>query len=241
MTETIRNTINRFAAGYVFTTSDFPIDVSKQATVNKVLNNMVAAGQIRRLSKGRFYKPQILEKGELQPDTFQLIKDLIEKNGKPVGYITGDTIFNKYALTTQVPSALQVAVCKEKKPIVRGMYRIHFVGQPNIITRENIPVLQLLDCLRLFKSIPDTMPDQVCRRLIAIFKELEDKQLIAAKKLVLKYNPASIALLGAILENAFPDEDISILFKAINHQTTYKLGISEKVLPNSKKWHILYQ
>ena len=241
MTETIRNTINRFAAGYVFTTSDFPIDVSKQATVNKVLNNMVAAGQIRRLSKGRFYKPQMSEFGELPPDTFQMVKDLIEKNGKPIGYITGYTIFNKYALTTQVPAALQIAVRKDKKPIVRGTYRIYFVGQPNTITKENIPILQMLDCLRFFKSIPDTIPDLACRRLIAIFKELDDKQLLAAKRLVLKYNPASIALLGAILENAFPDEDTSILFKAINHQTTYKLGISEKVLPNSKKWHIINQ
>ncbi|MCX6309860.1 MAG: DUF6088 family protein [Bacteroidia bacterium] len=219
MTDTIRNTINRFEAGYVFTSSDFPIDVSKQATINKILNNMVTAGQISRLSKGRFYKPRMSEFGELQPDTFQLVKDLIEKNGKPTGYITGFTIFNKYALTTQVPAALQIGVRKDNK--------------------ENIPVLQLLDCLRFFKSIPDTMPDQACRRLIAVFKELDDKQLLAAKKLVLKYNPASIALLGAILENSCTGGDISILFKAINHQSTYKLGISEEVLPNSKKWHIL--
>jgi hypothetical protein len=239
MTDTIRNTINRFAAGYVFTSSDFPIDVSKQATVNKVLNNMVGAGQICRLSKGRFYKPQMSEFGELQPDTFQMVKDLIEKNGKPIGYITGYTIFNKYALTTQVPATLQIGVRKDKKPIVMGAYRIYFVSQPNVITKENIPVLQLLDCLRFFKSIPDTTPDQACRRLIAVFKELDDKQLLAAKKLVLKYNPASIALLGAILENVCPSEDISTLFKALNHQTTYKLGISKNELPNSKKWHIL--
>jgi len=239
MTETIRNTINRFAAGFVFTSSDFPIEVSKQATVNRVLNNMVAAGQIRRLSKGRFYKPQMSEFGELQPDTFQMVKDLIEKNGKPVGYITGYTIFNKLALTTQVPAALQIGVRKDKKPIVRGAYRIYFVSQPNVITKDNIPLLQLLDCLRFFKSIPDTKPDQACLRLIDVFKELDDKQLFAAKRLVLKYQPASIALLGAILEKACPDDDISLLFKAINHLSTYKLGISEEVLPNSKKWHIL--
>jgi len=191
------------------------------------------------LSKGRFYKPQISEFGELQPDTYQMVKDLIEKKGKLTGYITGYTIFNKYALTTQVPAVLQIAIRKEKKPIVRGIYRIYFVIQPNVITKENIPVLQLLDCLRFFKSIPDTTPDQACRRLIDVFRKLADKQLLAAKKLILKYNPASIALLGAILENACAEEDVSILFKAINHQTTYKFGISEEVLPNSKRWHIL--
>lgn len=239
MTDTIRNTINRFATGYVFTTLDFPIDVSKQATVNRILNNMVAAGQIRRLSKGRFYKPQISEFGELQPDIDQVVKDLIEKNGKPIGYITGYSILNKYALTLHVPADLQIAVRKEKKPIIRGMYQIYFVNQPNVITKENIPVLQLLDCLRFFKTSLDTSPDQACQRLIEIFGELDSKQLLTAKKLILKYNPASIALFGAILEIACPDEDVSMLFKALNHLSTYKLGISETTLPNIKKWHIL--
>ena len=241
MTETIRNTINRFATGFVFTTLDFPVDVSKQATVNRILNNMVAAGQIRRLSKGRFYKPQISEFGEMQPDTYQVVKDLIEKNGKPIGYITGYSIFYQYALSTQLPDALQIAVRKEKKPIVRGVYQISFVNQPNTITKENIPVLQLLDCLRFFKTIPDISHEQACQRLIEIFKELDHKQLLTAKKLVLKYNPASIALLGAIIENACPDEDVSMLFTALNHLSTYKLGICATALPNSKKWHIINQ
>ena len=241
MTETIRNTINRFAAGYVFTTLDFPVDVSKQATVNRILNNMVAAGQIRRLSKGRFYKPQISELGELQPEIDQVVKDLIEKNGKPVGYITGSSIFNKYGLTTEAHADLQIAVRKEKKPIARGTYQINFVSQPNTITKENIPVLQLLDCLRFFKTIPDTSPEQACQRLIEIFRELDSKQVLAAKKLVLKYNPASIALLGAILENACPNEDVSTLYKALNHLSTYKLGMLETELPNGKKWHIINQ
>ena len=239
MTETIRNTINRFATGFVFTTLDFPVDVSKQATVNRILNNMVAAGQIRRLSKGRFYKPQISEFGEMQPDTYQVVKDLIEKNGKPIGYITGYSIFNQYALSTQLPDALQIAVRKEKKPIVRGQYQIYFVNQTNTITKENILVLQILDCLRFFKTIPDTLPDEACLQLIKIFRELDEKQVSSAKKLVLKYNPASIALLGAIVEIACPENDVSKLFKAINHQSTYKLGISETALPNSKKWHII--
>ncbi len=70
---------------------------------------------------------------------------------------------------------------------------------------------------------------------------MDSKQVLAAKKLVLKYNPASIALLGAILENACPDEDVSVLFKALNHLSTYKLGMLETALPNSKKWHIINQ
>lgn len=238
MTDIIKNTINRFALGFVFTAADFPIPVEKQNTVTKILNNMVAAGEIRRLSKGRFYKPQTSKFGELPPDTSQIVKDLLEKDGKTIGYLTGYSIFNKLGLTTQVPATLQIGVRKEKKPVVRGNYRISFIIQQNTITKQNIPLLQLLDCLRFFKSIPDAMPDETCQRLLVLFKELTNDQLNTTKRLALKYPPSTIALLGAILETNNENEDTSTLYKALNHQSSYQLNISPQILLNQKKWHI---
>jgi hypothetical protein len=238
MTDTIRNTVDRFANGYVFTADDFPVRADKQNTVTKVLNNMVAAGQIRRLSKGRFYKPRISKFGELPPDTYQTVKDLLEKNGKIIGYLTGYSIFNKFGLTTQVPATLQIAVRKEKKPVTRGNYRISFIIQQNTITKDNIPILQLLDCLRFFKSIPDAMPDEICSRLLVLFKQLPAEQISMAKRLAIKYPPSTIALLGAILETNNINEDTTVLYRALNHQTSYKSGISNEILSNRKKWHI---
>jgi hypothetical protein len=52
MTDTINNTIKKFTYGCVFTARDFPIDVSKQKSVNKVLENLVKEGKIHCLSKG---------------------------------------------------------------------------------------------------------------------------------------------------------------------------------------------
>jgi len=238
MTDIIKNTISKFADGFVFTAEDFPIPLDKQNTVTKVLNNMVAAGQIRRLCKGRFYKPQMSKFGELPPDTFQTVKDLLEKNGKITGYLTGYSIFNKFGLTTQVPVVLQIAVRKEKKPVTRGNYSISFIIQQNTITKENVPTLQLLDCLRFFKNIPDAMPDETCRRLLVLFKQLPSEQISTAKRLVLKYPPSAIALLGAIFETNNENEDTAGLYKALNHQSTYQLHISSQLLSNQKKWHI---
>jgi hypothetical protein len=238
MTDTIKNTINRFPVGFVFTAEDFPLPVEKQNTVPKVLNNTVSAGQIRRLCKGRFYKPQLSKFGELPPDTFQTVKDLIEKNGKTVGYLTGYSIFNNFRLSTQIPATLQIAVRKEKKPVVRGNYRISFIIQQNTITKDNIPLLQLLDCLRFFKNIPDAMPDEICRRLLVLFKELAPEQINTAKRLAVKYPPSSIALLGAILETNNENENTTTLYKALNHQSSYKLDISSQLLSNQKKWQI---
>ena len=65
MTDTIKTTIGRFPFGFVFTPSDFPIDSGKQASVNRILNSMDDAGDVRCLSKGGFYKPLINQFGEI--------------------------------------------------------------------------------------------------------------------------------------------------------------------------------
>ena len=238
MTDTIRNTINAFSCGFVFTPRDFPIDQRKQASVNRILNNMVAAGQIRRLCKGRFYKPLITESGELQPDILEIIKDLIEKDGKQIGYITGYTVFNELKITTQVYNVLQIGILKVKKAIKRGNYQIHFVKQKNVITKDNIQLLQLLDCLRLFKTIRNTTPNQVCKRLLHLLQNLDNRQKSEIKLLAIYYTPQAIALLGAMLETLNSQEDTTMLLNALNSHTTYKLGVSDDILLNQEKWNI---
>ncbi|MCD7900214.1 MAG: hypothetical protein LUH22_10165 [Bacteroides sp.] len=115
---------------------------------------------------------------------------------------------------------------------------MRFVKQENVITKENIPLLRLLDCLRFFKEIPDTMPDMACRRLLILFRQLLPEQITVIKRLSLKYNPATIALLGAILETINSEENTTMLSKRLNPITIYKLNISFQVLPTQKKWNI---
>ncbi|GHU80321.1 hypothetical protein FACS1894145_6520 [Bacteroidia bacterium] len=239
MTETIKNKIEKIEPGVVFTASDFDVTVKSPTTVSRILNDFVTQGYLRKLSKGRFYKPQISKFGELPPDMYQTVKDLIEKDSKLIGYITGYTAFNDLGLTTQAPSALQVGTYDEKKAIVRGAYRISFIKQRNNITKENIPLLKLLDCLRLFKIIPDILPDNACKRLLYLLSQLDENQRNKIKKLVLKYSPQTISLLGAMLETLSPQEDTTTLFKMLNPMTSYKLGISDKILFNQKKWNII--
>lgn len=238
MTNTIKDTIATFPFGFVFTPKDFSIDPRKQATVNRILNYMVDAGEIRKVSKGRFYKPKMTEFGELPLDTYELVKDLLEKNGKVVGYLTGYSAFNELGLITQVPFVLQVGTNDEKKNLTRGFYRITFIKQKNVITKENIPLLRLLDCLRFFNNIPDSMPDETCCRLLFLLTALSADQKNEIKRLSLNYTPQATALLGAMLETLNPKEDTDEIFNALNPQTYYKLSISTNILFNQKKWNI---
>jgi hypothetical protein len=239
MINTIKNRIEKIEPGIVFTASEFEATAKSPTTVSKILNDFVAQGYLRKLSKGRFYKPQIGKFGELPPDDYQIVKDLLTERGKLIGYITGYTAFNELGLTTQVPFALQVGAYNEKKAIKRGAYRISFIKQRNNITTENISLLKLLDCLRFFKIIPDTMPDNACKRLLYLLSQLDENQRNRIKKLALKYTPQTIALLGAMLETLNPQEDTTVLFKMLNPMTSYKLRISNPILPNQKKWNIL--
>jgi predicted transcriptional regulator of viral defense system len=238
ITDIVTEKIESYAYGNTFTASDFPIDVTKQKSVNKVLENLAKAGKIRRLAKGRYYKTKMTEFGELPPDSYQIVKDLLTEDGKLIGYITGYQIFNELHLTTQVSAILQIGTLRDKKSMKRSYYRIKFVKQWNAITKENIPLLQLLDCLRFFKNIPDTMPKESCLRLLYLLSELNDCQKSKIKKLALKYTPQTIALLGAMLETLNPNENIEMLQKALNFQTFYKLSIPKEILPNQKKWNI---
>jgi hypothetical protein len=238
MTDSIRDTIDRFEPGYVFATSEFEATAKNPTAVSRILSQFVAEGYLRKLSKGRFYKPKISELGELPPDTYQIVKDLLVEDCELIGYITGYSAFNDLMLTTQVPAVLQIGMRREKKAIIRGIYRIHFIKQENTITQENVPLLRLLDCLRFFKIIPDTTPDQACLRLLFLLKELDQPQVAWIKQLALNYSPQTITLLGAMLETLNPGEDTSALFKKLNPMTTYTLSVSNSVLPTQKKWNI---
>lgn len=238
ISEIVRKKIEKTDYGIVFSASDFPVEVTKQKSVNKVLENLTKAGEIRRLSKGRYYKTKATEFGELMPSSYQIVKDLLEENGKLIGYITGYQIFNELGLTTQVSAILQIGTIKDKKSTQRSYYRIKFVKQWNTITKENIPLLQLLDCLRFFKNIPDTTPADSCKKLLELLSNLSEIQRNKIKKLALKYTPQAIALLGAMLEELNPNEDIEMLQTSLNYQTFYNLSIPQEILPNQKKWNI---
>ena len=98
--QTIASAIEQFPAGKVFTYVDIASKSSQKEAVIKALNRMVAAGKLAKLSKGRYYRAEESAFGNLQPSQSEIIKDLLEKDGKVIGYLTGYSIYNQLGLTT---------------------------------------------------------------------------------------------------------------------------------------------
>lgn len=238
-TEYIALSIDRLPKGYVFTYSDFTTEVGRKEAVIKALNRMVVSGKIAKLSKGKYYKPENTPFGNLQPKQAQVVKDLLEENGKITGYLTGYSMYNQLGLTTQVSNTIQIGKNQVRPNFKRERYTISFVKQKNSITKENIPLLQLLDAIRYIKKIPDSSIEASCNRFLAVIKNFSEKEINNLVRLGLKYPPATRALLGALLEQLQPDKVSEPLFKSLNPITKYKLAGAGKALSTTEKWNIV--
>ncbi|HOW40091.1 MAG TPA: DUF6088 family protein [Bacteroidales bacterium] len=239
ISDIVINRINRFKAGYIFTYEDFDIPVKNKSALKMALNRLAESGKIIRLSKGRFYKPEVSQFGSLRPPEYQVVKDLLEEENRIIGYLTGLSAFNNLGLTTQVSNTIQIGTNISRKPRKRGKYSIRFILQKNTITRDNIYLLQILDSIRFIKRIPDAGVSDSCRILIGHIKKMDSPDQQKLVKLALKYNPGTRALTGAIIEQAF-GSDISVqLYESLNTVSEYSFNISSNVLEKKSKWRII--
>lgn len=237
-TDYIISIINRLPKGYVFTYADIDSEERSKEAIIKALNRLAASGKISKLAKGKYYKPEQSVLGELPPPQYQVVKDLLEDNGKAIGYLTGYSIFNRLGLTTQVSNTIQIGRNEVRPKFKRGRYTISFVKQKNNITKDNIPLLQLLDSIRYVKKIPDTNLTSAVKRILVIIKEIPSLEQQKMVKLAMKYPPSTRALLGAILDEigaGFSEP----LYKSLNQISKYAFPSVNKVLSSTEKWNIV--
>ncbi|MEZ7930730.1 MAG: DUF6088 family protein [Flavobacteriales bacterium] len=237
-TDYISNKIDRLPKGYVFTYEDFITEVNKKEGIIKALNRMATSSKINKLSKGRFYKPETTVFGELAPSQYQVVKDMLESNGKVTGYLTGYSIYNQLGLTRQISNTIQIGKNEIRPAFKRERYTISFIKQKNTITKENIPFLQILDALRYIKKIPDATIESSCKRFIVILNEFKEAELKTIARLSQKYPPSTRALLGAFLDELKNENYTKLLRDSLNPITKYTLKGISKVLTTSENWNI---
>jgi len=240
VSEYIAFTIDRLSKGYVFTYADFTTEVNKKEAVIKALNRMVTSGKIAKLSKGKYYKPENTPFGNLLPNQAQVVKDLLEENGKITGYLTGYSIYNQLGLTTQVSNTIQIGKNQVRPNFKRERYTIAFVKQKKHHHQRECSFVAVTGCHSLHqKKIPDANVEVSCKRFLAIIKNFTDKEINTLVRLALKYQPATRALLGALLEQLQQGRTTEALYKSLNPITKYKLTGAAKALSTTEKWNIV--
>lgn len=222
----------------VFTINDLQFPPEWWVNVSVKLGRMVTEGLLRKIGKGRFYRPRQSIFGELPPMEAEIVKDLLEKDGKRIGYITGYSVWNQMGLTTQISGIIQIGTNTTKRNLKRGLYKVRFIKQPNQITDDNIKYLMVLDAISHIGKIPDTtIPDSV-ERLAMIIKKFKKEEVEKMISLAAAYPARLRALFGAMLENMGYGKESETLFQSLNPLTTYSFTGLAKVMSNSHKWHI---
>ena len=235
----IENKVLAMENDKVFSVADLGFPHDWYDNVRVKLSRMEKQGLIVKVSKGKYYKPRQTVFGTLQPSREEFVKDLLVKNGKTIGYLTGYAVWNKMGLTSQISNLIEIGVNQHRNKKRRGNYDIRFTLQPNPITRMNIPLLQILDAVKAVKIIPDATIDDTIRRLITLIGELSRKDANLLTILAEKYTPHTRSITGAILELGGYTELASKLKMTLHPSTKYNIGVSADVLPNRKNWNIV--
>jgi predicted transcriptional regulator of viral defense system len=225
--------------GEVFDYYDIIPEGATEIQLANILSRLVSQGKLSRLAKGKFFKPRKTEFGLVRPPEEEIIKSLTVKNGRVLGYETGLTLYNRMGLTTQVSNTIVIATSAVRKPKTLRGYKIKYSKQNVTITKNNIPILQLLDALQDIKTIPDTTVDRsfvLLRKKIIALNKQKQKTLI---NIVLKYNAATRALVGALFEKHIRTVKVDLLKQSLNPLSNYSIGISVTLLPNKNNWNII--
>ena len=99
-------------------------------------------------------------------------------------------------------------------------------------------MLQVLDCLKIIYSIPENNRDKTLTNIGKAIRKYNKKQRDLLIQCSLKYNSATRALLGIILDTEKIKKGIDDIMESLNPISTYNIKIKkiEKVLKD--KWNI---
>lgn len=234
----IKQRIDQFEAGQLFGYEDISAYQDAPAATVKAMSRLLKDGGIKRLSKGRFYKPRQGVFGELRPSDSELLKSILYKNGRLRGYLTGVALYNQLGLTTQIPRTITVAVDGSRQEKDFGTLRAKLIKSRAPIKGSNVKLLQYLDILRDIKDIPDADTNEVLGRMAKLFFELNDGQVRRIKNLAKNYYPVRVtALTGYLLEYTGQDNTGS-LKKSLNPLTQFRIGLDKEKWPESRAWNI---
>jgi hypothetical protein len=208
-------------------------------TVAVVLSRLRREGTVQQLTKGVYRRPLTGRFGPVPASEQQVLQALLQTPGEQLrGYPTGVAAFNRLGLTTQVPQQIEIATLRPGRPRKVGNVQLRFVQSCGEVKMADVGLRQLLDALRRLKRLPDTAPGAALPRLREQIGKLKPPQKAQLTELAASYNPATRALLGAVLEQLGENQLATQLQNSLNPLTTYKIGLSALILPNRAKWRI---
>ncbi|MDE4915929.1 DUF6088 family protein [Methylobacterium sp. 092160098-2] len=157
----------------VWTPGDFA-DLGNRAAVDKTLQRLEAAGEVRRIDRGLYDRPTInsLTKRPVVPDYRAVIRAVARRDNARF-VIDGMTAANDLGLTTAVPARIEVLVDARLKPIKLGNQVVHFkTAAPSRLFWAGRPAMRVVQALHWLQDMLTAPEDRgrvadTLRRLFA--------------------------------------------------------------------------
>lgn len=238
VTARVNKLITGIPEGTPFKYTELPVKATEYGAAAKAMSRLVKRGVVNRISTGFFYKPKQSVFGPVPPREEMLLRTYMFKDGKRIAYVTGNALYNRMGLTTQVPKLVRVA-CFEKKINTKIVNLAVKAAKSYVpVTDNNFQFLELLDVLKDFKSIPDTTNKQRVHFMLGQLKRLSKTQQVNLCEIALKYPPRVRALLGSLLNELNPERPVMKLKSSLNPLTNYEYGIEKELLRSINFWRI---
>ncbi|MET3794508.1 DUF6088 family protein [Aquamicrobium terrae] len=157
----------------VWTPGDF-VDLGGRDAIDKTLQRLAAAGELRRIDRGLYDRPRhnTLTGRPTVPDYRAVIR-AVTRRDQARAVIDGMSAANDLGLTTAVPAHIEVLVDARLKPIKLGKQVIHFkFAAPSRLYWAGRPAMRVVQALHgmqdmLSQDIERERVQEVLRRLFA--------------------------------------------------------------------------
>ena len=138
----------------VWTPSDF-VDLGGRAAIDKVLQRLATAGDLRRIDRGLYDRPgrNSLTGRTTAPDYRAVIRAVTRRDQARV-VVDGMTAANDLGLTTAVPARIEVLADARLKPIRLGQQEIHFKpAAPSRLYWAGRPAMRVVQALHWMQDM----------------------------------------------------------------------------------------
>ena len=158
-----------------WTPTDF-LDLGSREAVDKALQRLALAGELRRIDRGLYDRPAVnsLTKKPAAPDYRELI-DVLARRDQSRMLVDGMTAANDLGLTDAVPARVVVRTDARLRPLRLGNLTVEFKPTaPSKLYWAGRPAMRVVQALHWLK---DTLPGdrgRIMRRLQAILRDTKN-------------------------------------------------------------------
>jgi hypothetical protein len=235
ISSTVAKKIERGGVDRLWTYSGF--NPLPESAVAAALSRLRKRGVIERIRKGVYYRPHLSRYGKSGPDSTRVAEAVLKHRGV-AAIRSGLPAYNALGLTNQVSPVATFDVESNTNSL-----RIGNTGRIRLRTVKKVRGLRaeeraILDSLRDIRYIPDTTPDEVLRKIAALFREgkLSYKRVASAARYEPPRSRALVGLLGTLLDE---DPDLlSGLRETLNKTTKFNFGL-KSAIPETRIWGIV--